>query len=310
MIGIRNIASYVPEEGIDNYVQGLAFGKESDFIDSRIGATFLPRKDAGEETSDLVVHAVTALLESSPSLDGSDVDALFVVTQNPDDRGLPHCSAIAQEKLGLPTSIAALDISLGCSGYVYGLYVLAGFMQQVGLKNGILVTADPYSKILDPEDYATSLLFGDAATATWIGPDAEWTLGAVEMGTDGSGAPHLTSDDGRLVMSGRRVMSFAKSVVPPQIHKVLDEEQLAVEDVDLFILHQGSAGVVDAIAKQFDVPRERFPLEMGSTGNTVSSTIPLILASRLGDDSVKNVVISGFGVGFSAATAVLHHVPR
>jgi 3-oxoacyl-[acyl-carrier-protein] synthase-3 len=310
MIGIRNIASYVPAEGIDNYAQAITFGRDSEFIDQRIGAKFLPRKDASAETSDLVVRAVTALFESSVGLGAANVDALFVVTQNPDGQGLPHCAAIAQEKLGLPNSVGALDISLGCSGFVYGLYVLAGFMTQVGLTNGILVTADPYSKILDPEDYATSLLFGDAATATWIGPDAEWTLGAVELGTEGSGALHLTNVDGSLVMNGRRVMSFAKSVVPPQIHKVLEVENLSVEQVDLFIMHQGSAGVVDAIAKQFDVPSERFPLEMQDTGNTVSSSIPLILARRLGDRRLKNVIISGFGVGFSAATALLHYDPR
>jgi 3-oxoacyl-[acyl-carrier-protein] synthase III len=85
---------------------------------------------------------------------------------------LPHTAAIVQDKLGLPTHVAAFDISLGCSGYVYGIYAMKGFMEAAGLKNGLLVTADPYSKIVDPEDRNTTMLFGDAATATWMGEDA------------------------------------------------------------------------------------------------------------------------------------------
>ena len=114
--------------------------------------------------------------------------ALIVVTQNGDGEGLPHTAAIVQHKLGLPTRVAAFDISLGCSGFVYGLYALKGFLDATGGQNGIMVTADPYSKVIDREDRITSLLFGDAATATWLGESPIWQLGEVHFGTDGSGA--------------------------------------------------------------------------------------------------------------------------
>ena len=173
MIGIKSIASYVPADGIDNYAQGAKFAKDEEFIIGKIGSAFLPRKDAAQETSDLCVEAVNALFAANPQLSRESIDAVVVVTQNGDEEGLPHTAAIVQDKLGLPTHVAAFDLSLGCSGYVYGIYVMKGFMEATGLKNGLLITADPYSKIVDPDDRNTTMLFGDAATATWMGEDPE-----------------------------------------------------------------------------------------------------------------------------------------
>jgi hypothetical protein len=111
-------------------------------------------------------------------------------------------------------------------GYVYGIYAMKGFMEAAGLKNGLLVTADPYSKIVDPEDRNTTMLFGDAATATWMGEDAPWQLGKAKFGTDGSGAPHLKVSDGVFFMNGRQVFNFALLKVPAHLHELLEESEL------------------------------------------------------------------------------------
>lgn len=134
MIGIRSIASYIPEGRIDNIAQAQSFGRDEEFVHNKLGTTTLSVKADHEETSDLCVRAVQNLLAKNPQLKLEDVQALVVVTQNGDAEGLPHTSAIAQHKLGLPTQAACFDVSLGCSGYVYGLYVLKGFMQAAGLK--------------------------------------------------------------------------------------------------------------------------------------------------------------------------------
>ena len=147
MIGIKSIASYVPAEGVDNYAQGASFGKDEDFILGKIGSTFLPRKADGQETSDLCVEAANKLFASNPQLKREEVDVLIVVTQNGDEEGLPHTAAIVQDKLGLSTNVAAFDISLGCSGYAYGIYAIKGFMEAAGLKNGLLITADPTRRL-------------------------------------------------------------------------------------------------------------------------------------------------------------------
>jgi 3-oxoacyl-[acyl-carrier-protein] synthase-3 len=119
-------------------------------------------------------------------------------------------------------------------------------MEAAGLKNGLLITADPYSKIVDPEDRNTTMLFGDAATATWMGEDPAWALGKAKFGTDGSGAPHLKVTDGVFFMNGRQVFNFALLKVPAHLHELLDDSGLKADDIDAFCIHQGSAAIVDA----------------------------------------------------------------
>ncbi|NER59060.1 ketoacyl-ACP synthase III [Pseudomonas sp. MAFF212428] len=305
MIGIKSIASYVPAQGLDNYAQGAKFAKDEEFILGKIGSAFLPRKADEQETSDLCVEAANVLFASNPQLSRDAIDALIVVTQNGDEEGLPHTAAIVQHKLGLPTHVAAFDISLGCSGYVYGIYALKGFMEAAGLKNGLLITADPYSKIVDPEDRNTTMLFGDAATATWMGEDAAWTLGKAKFGTDGAGAPHLKVSDGVFFMNGRQVFNFALLKVPAHLHELLGESSLQPGDIDAFCIHQGSAAIVDAVARRFEDDPSKFIKDMLETGNTVSSSIPLLLEKHVLGSDFKRVALSGFGVGLSWGSAII-----
>ena len=306
MIGIKSIASYIPPGRIDNIEQAAKFDRDEAFVLSKIGTSTLSEKDPSQETSDLCVEAVRNLLAKNPALRLEDVQALIVVTQNGDGEGLPHTSAIAQKKIGLPTNVACFDVSLGCSGFVYGLYVIKGFMEATGLKNGILVTADPYSKIMDREDRLTTLLFGDAATATWIGEDPAWELGPARFGTDGSGADHLFVKDGYFHMNGRQVFNFASLKIIPHMQEVLGDARMTLEDVDAVCLHQGSGAIVDAIAKRLgEEGGDKVIKDMFGAGNTVSSTIPLLMERYAFDSDWRNLVMSGFGVGLSWGSAVL-----
>lgn len=306
MIGIKSIASYVPEQGTDNYEQGAIFGKDDSFILGKIGSAFLPRKASEQETSDLCVEAANALFAANPQLSRESIDALIVVTQNGDEEGLPHTAAIVQDKLGLSTGVAAFDVSLGCSGYVYGLYALKGFMEAAGLKNGLLITADPYSKIVDPSDRNTAMLFGDAATATWMCEGAPWQLGKASFGTDGSGADYLKVTDGKFFMNGRQVFNFALVKVPAHLQALLESSGLSAKDIDAFCIHQGSAAIVDAVARRFEEAEpEKFIKDMLETGNTVSSSIPLLLEKHILTSTCRRVALSGFGVGLSWGSAIL-----
>lgn len=310
MIGIRAISSYLPDESIDNVVQAAKFGETSDFIHGKIGALYLPVMSAGMQASDLAALAVNNLSRQH-GLDQQLIDALVVVTQNPDVMGLPHTAAILHHKLGLASTVAAFDVSLGCSGYVYGLSILRGLMEQAGLKNGVLVTADPYSCVIDREDRVTSLLFGDAATATWLSDSGDWAFGQPLLETDGSGAEALYVDyQKQLHMNGRQVFNFAAMRVPKQIDQYLDQEGLVPTDIDLFCLHQGSGAIIDAISRRYPTVRDRFIKDMKETGNTVSSSIPLLLEKYVIGNAVNRVLISGFGVGLSWATNVIEKVKR
>ncbi|MBS7326014.1 MAG: ketoacyl-ACP synthase III [Thiopseudomonas sp.] len=311
MIGIRSIASYIPEGRIDNLAQAQKFGRDEEFVDAKLGTRTLSVKADSQETSDLATQAVERLLQANPALERSAIQALIVVTQNGDAEQLPHTSAIVQHKLGLPTTTACFDVGLGCSGYVYGLFVAKGFMQATGLKNAVLVTADPYSKIMDREDRMTTLLFGDAATATWLTDDQpQWLLGASAFGGDGGGAEYLVVRDGHFHMNGRQVFNFASLKIIPHMQEVLDQAGLTFDDVQAICLHQGSGAIVDAIAKRLGEPHgHKVIKDMFGAGNTVSSSIPMLLEHYAANPEWNNVLISGFGVGLSWGSALLQRKP-
>lgn len=309
MIGIKSIASYIPAGRIDNIAQAASFDRDEDFILAKIGTKTLSLKDEQEETSDLVAAAVRNLLAKNPALKLDAVEALVVVTQNGDAEALPHTSAIAQHKIGLPTNVACFDVSLGCSGFVYSLYVLKGFMEAAGLKNGILVTADPYSKIMDRTNYSTSLLFGDAAAAIWLGSDPVWSLGPARFGTDGGGAEHLMVENGFFHMNGRQVLTFANTHIIAQMQEVLEQAKLSFDEVDAVLLHQGSAAIVDLLTKKLSGNEHKVIRDLLGIGNTVSSTIPLLMERYAFDSNWRHLVMSGFGVGLSWGSAVLFRQP-
>jgi len=308
MIGIESISTYIPESQRDNYQQAELFGETHKFIDDKIGAKVLPIKGKDQDTSDLAAAAASSLInESCLSID--KIDCLVVVTQNPDGSGLPHTAAIVHNKLSLSNNVAAFDISLGCSGYVYGLSIVKGFMKQAGLKCGILVTADPYSKVIDPNDKNTSLLFGDAATATLLSDQPNFKIGHGIYATDGSGACHLRVLNDILCMNGRQVFNFAATRVPEQLRQLLEKEKINdIKEIDRFILHQGSRFIVNTIASKFPEVSDRFVVGLEETGNTVSSSIPLILKNSISDLNINKIVISGFGVGLSWASMLLQRV--
>lgn len=307
MIGIEAIASYVPDSALDNVEQARSFGEDRDYLEKNIGALRLPVKPADYETSDMACRAVENLLANTELL-REQIEALVVVTQNPDGEGLPHTSAVVQAKLGLPNGVACFDVSLGCSGYVYALSILKGFMQEAGLKRGVLVTADPYSKIIDRADRSTSMLFGDGATATLLSENGRWQIGVPLLCTDGTGGDAIRRDAGKLAMKGRDVFNFAFKEIPQQIRQCLDRNDLTEANIDRFCLHQGSKAIVDAIARKFPESREKFLLDLAATGNTVSSSVPMLLAKLLDEPGVRNVLISGFGVGLSWATNIIKRV--
>ncbi|HEX7341280.1 MAG TPA: ketoacyl-ACP synthase III [Rhodanobacteraceae bacterium] len=305
MIGIKAIGTFLGPDRVSNLDRSEQAGKDHDFISHKIGFETLARLPANQETSDMCVAAFSDLQKTSGSrLD--DIDCLIVCTQNPDAYGLPHTSAVVHKKLELGHDVACFDISLGCSGYVYGLSVITAFMQANSLRSGVLITADPYSRIIDPEDWATELLFGDGATATWIGEDPVYTCRPAMFGSNGALGHSIcvTEPAGKLAMLGSNVFKFSMTVVPEQITRYLQRESLSPEDIDVFLFHQGSRFIVENLAKKLSLPADKVPFEADQTGNTVSSSLPLLLVKRMQAPKPR-ILMSGFGVGLSWATMIL-----
>lgn len=303
MIGIKAIAAYLPEQRVSNLERRDKFGISAEFIEERIGVRRLALCAPGEGTTALGVSAFRALARDA-GLDPAAVQALVVVTQNP-DRNLPHVSAEMHGQLGLRPACACFDISLGCSGYVYALSVASAFMQANGLGVGVLVTADPYSRIVDPDDKGTSLLFGDGASATLLARAPLFNLGKFTFGTLGEQADQLACNAGKLHMNGRAVFNFAAQYVPRDIAEVLLRNQLRPQDIDAFVVHQGSRNIVDTLRTRLKLPADKLRFVAADYGNTVSSSIPLALADEMARAEVRTILISGFGVGLSWSSTVL-----
>ena len=266
-------------------------------------ACLAPQK-TNRTLSALALKAVQKLVQIDPDAIGR-CGLLVVVTQNPDGFGLPQVSALLAAKMGLPPSTAAFDIGLGCSGWIYGVATALAFMQMHGMDDGILITSDPYSRIVDTNDRDTAMLFGDASTATVLTRhNPQWRLGRCVFGTDGTQADALHVDATRhLRMNGRAVFNFSATRVPPALEEVMRLNNLVWDDVDRVILHQGSRYIVETIGRRLG-QAEKTPFLAAEYGNAVSSSIPLALASGYCDGD-RCILAAGFGVGLSWAASAL-----
>lgn len=302
-LGIKNIGVYIPSARTDNVEKLKKFGFKSTFLDEKIGVYKTSVMDAGDECSDMCVKAWNALQEKT-SFDKDEIDVVVVATQNSDIR-MPHAAAHVHGKLDLKPTCASFDISLGCSGFVYGLSTITSFMKENGMKKGVLFTGDPYSKIIDPNDRNTSLLFGDAATATLITDDSEIIPGKFTFGTLGQKAAEIQLVDEKLFMNGSAVVKFVKRYIPDDIRNNILINGLKMENIDRFILHQASKFMVGIVTKDLGVDESKAPFSIHDYGNTISSSIPILLEKELENKKNKNFLISGFGIGLSWASCVL-----
>jgi len=302
MLGIEEIGFYIPAERISNYKRKEQFGIDDHFIEEKIGIRQVAVKDSGEDTSDLCVKAFDDLC-AKKAVDRGEIEALVVVTQNP-DRNIPHVSAMVHGALNLPSQCACFDISLGCSGFVYALSIFQAYMEANGMKKGLLFTADPYSKVVDPNDKNTSLLFGDAAAVTLISDSPRLISGKFTFGTLGTEHEKLICKDDVLFMNGRAVFNFAAKTVPGDIQLMASKNGVNLDEIDRFLFHQGSKIIVETIADKLNIPKAKAPYLIYDYGNTVSSTIPILLAGELNGEA-KTIAICGFGVGLSWASGLL-----
>jgi 3-oxoacyl-[acyl-carrier-protein] synthase III len=329
---ITAITEFLPEKILSNTDLSESFPEWSvEKIASKTG--IVQRHIAGEDefTSDLATSAGKKLIEEY-KIDPETIEFVLLCTQSP-DYFLPSTACLVQDRLGLPTSVGALDINLGCSGYIYSLGLAKGLIETGQVKNVLLITADTYSKFLNPQDKSVRTIFGDGASATLI--EAEPSLQAISppaFGTDGSGGNHLIVPRGGLrsgevtapkavpaqrgldqtkfdlYMDGPEIFNFTLNVVPNSLEKTLEKAGLGFEEVDLFVFHQANQFMLDHLRNRLGIPPEKFFVSMRNSGNTVSSTIPIALsdANKKGVlTSGMKILLLGFGVGLSWAGTVI-----
>jgi len=319
---IGPITVYLPERVETNADLQAEFPRwDMDLIYSKTGIA--QRHIAGPEecASDLGVAACKRLFEEF-DIDPGSIDFLLLCTQTP-DYPLPTTACLMQERLGLRKQIGALDFNLGCSGFVYGLSLSDGLIRGGAVERVLLVTAETYSKYIHPTDRSLRTIFGDGAAATLIEAVDEPVLSGFSFGTDGSGADTLLVTEGgarsaasaheprhrkrwpsTLYMDGPSLISFTVENIPGLVHDVLDKAMLSRTDVDLFLMHQATEKLLSQLHETLELDEARMPIVIKDYGNTVSSTIPILIRDLRDNDRLQpgmhNMLI-GFGVGWSWA---------
>lgn len=308
MIGIRNIGVHIPETRVPNISKQFNEPLAMNFLKEKLGVLAVARKNDTDKASDLCVLAMQDLLTREVGFDVTAVDCLIVCTQNGDFH-LPQTASVLHYKLGVPVTCASFDLALGCSGYVYSLQVAKSFMETNGLQYGLVFTCDPYSEIIDPKDKDTDLVFGDGATVSLLTADAVYNIEKGAYLTDGTNYDYLIKRPGQTVfMNGRGIFNFVMRQVPPTINRCMVANDMKMSDIDLFLLHQGSKYIVDNLVSRMKLDAGKVPYAILGYGNTVSSSIPIMLQDYLKTDTLKTILVCGFGVGLSAAAAILRRV--
>lgn len=333
-VRIAGIASAAPTNVISAEETGERFGttkREATKIAKLTGVLQRRVAPAGLCTSDMAFASCEQLLKDL-NWDRSSVDSLILVTQTADFR-LPATACVLQHRLGLSEECAAFDVPLGCSGYVYGLWLGASLISSGAVRRVILLAGDTSTWFCDPQDRSTAFLFGDAATATAMEASSDAAPMDFVLGTSGAGKDALIHSGGGcremvapqpvetdsdeagklrnpsyLFMDGAEVFQFTQERVPAMMERLLQRAGWTVEDVDAFVPHQANQFILQTLFEQMGVPSEKLILSLEEFGNTSSASIPIsctyALADRLRESSMR-LVLAGFGVGWSWGAAAV-----
>ncbi|MFO7905201.1 MAG: ketoacyl-ACP synthase III [Planctomycetota bacterium] len=322
---IGPVAVHYPERAETNdELQAMFPHWDMDLIYEKTGIAQRYVAAPGECSSDLGVRAAQKLFDQH-AVDPGTIDFLLLCTQTP-DYPLPTTACLMQDRLGLPTTCGALDFNLGCSGYVYGLAMADGLIRTGSVRRVLLITAETYTKFIHPEDRSLRTIFGDAATATLVDAADEPTLTGYRYGTDGKGADTLLVATGgarppedahkprhrqrwksSLYMDGPELITFSVEAVPQVIAEILETTQLRRDDIQYYLMHQATRKMMEYLYERLHLDEQQAPIVLGECGNTVSSTIPIVIDHMRSSGKLRPGVLSmlvAFGVGWSWAGCV------
>lgn len=340
-IGIRGLAAAVPKNIINNYAYTEHFPAEvvKEVVD-KIGIYERRFTDHKTTASDLCFAAAEQLLNEL-EIDRSEIEILVFVSQTPDYR-MPATSVILQSRLGLPHTTMAFDLSLGCSAFVYGLSVVYSLMQSMGAKKALLLDGETRSKVYSPKDRTTAFIFGDGGVAALIEKDEKYGKSYFSLNSDGSRSDLIKIDAGgyrnpstdetirekvvdeygnirsdeHAYMKGADVFNFVLREIPKDVKRIYEFSGKTVDELDYFVFHQANSYINSYVAKKLKLDSVKVPSTIHKFGNTSSVSIPLTIATELRGkfNSPKDILLCGFGVGLSWATAVLTlsdvHIPE
>lgn len=325
------MAAAVPQKEVSNLYYKWISVKERNQLIKTVGVEKRHIAEKGQTTSDLVFAAANKLLDDL-KWDRDDVQALIFVSQSM-DYIIPASSTILQDRLGLPKTCMALDIGLGCSGYLYGLSVIGSLMSQSKIKKALLLAGDLSNVTSSYRDKSTYPLFGDAGTATALEYDEAAVPMIFNLQTDGSGHKAIMIHDGgvrnlaskksfdykkygdgiyrnklQIALNGIEVFNFSLREVVPNIKATLEYAGKNLDDFDYLVFHQANRLINETLRKMLKVEKEKVPYSIHKYGNTSSASVPLTIVSELQEEiRTKKVrfLLSAFGIGLSWGTVLI-----
>jgi len=318
---IEGVGSYLPERIVTNDELARKVDTSDEWIVERTGIRERRIAAQGEKTSDLAVAAARVALADA-GIAASDVDLVIVATATP-DQTFPATAATVQASLGM-TAGASFDLQAVCSGFVYGLATADAFIRSGQADTVLLIGAETFSRILDWNDRATCVLFGDGAGAAVIraaegAPDlARRGIIASVLHSDGryqdklyvDGGPSSTGTVGHLRMQGREVFKHAVSNISSVMGETLSKAGVDVSEVDWFVPHQANLRILDGTARRIGIAEERVVVTVSKHGNTSAASIPLALDTAVKDGRIRKgdlVLLEAMGGGFTWGASLVRY---
>lgn len=335
-VGITALSACVPSHVIDNYHYDLDIWPEEEVrrVVDKVGVKERRFSDENTCSSDLCLAAAEKLIADN-RIDRSEIDLLVFLSQTPDYR-MPATSILLQDRLGLPMSTMAFDISLGCSGFINALSIVFALMQNHGFRKALLLDGETRSKVYSRKDRREAFIFGDAGVAALVERDEKFGTSHFSMNSDGSrgdlimipggGYRNMSSietlkekvvdefgnirSDENGYMNGADVFNFVIVEVPRDIKRLIEATGEDLQQMDYYVFHQANAFINNHIAKKLKLDKDRIPWTIQKYGNTSSVSIPLTIVSELRDKMAgrKKLLLSAFGVGMAWATAIIPFV--
>lgn len=316
---IVGLISIVPKNKEDNLTLKHINENERNQLVFHTGIRYRRKVDSNETVvKDLFQDAITRLLDKL-KWEKSTIDILICVTQT-SKISIPSTSCQLHGDMGFLENTLCYDINSGCSGFVYGLHTVSTLLSSIEKKysRAIICCGDVSSSLIDPADPSVQPIFSDAVSAIAIELQEDITsvTGYFNLQTDGSGqkAICLSNDKGGnsyMTLNGIDVFNYSVQLVPNNIRSLFTFADKTWDFPDLFVFHQANKIINDSISRNLKLAREKVPSTLYEYGNTASASIPLTLGKAWNSGIKKSgwVMISGFGVGFSVASAIIQFDP-
>jgi 3-oxoacyl-[acyl-carrier-protein] synthase-3 len=313
---IAGVGSALPKRRVDNEELAKQVDTSDQWIVERTGIRSRYIAAEGETTASLATDAARAALADA-GVEASEVDLIVLATATP-DQTFPSSATKVQAALGIDDCVA-FDVHAVCTGFLYALSVADAMIRAGSGRTALVIGAETFSRILDWEDRATCVLFGDGAGALVLrAEDGDRGILATRLHADGrhndllfvDGGPSTTGTVGKLRMKGREVFRHAVVNLADVLREVLSAAELESDDVDWVVPHQANARILEATAKKLKLPSAKVVVTVDRHANTSAASVPLALDAAVKDGRIKRgdiVVLEAMGGGFTWGAAVLRY---